>query len=120
MLGEQGGDMRTRRGLAFRQSRRPSTYARVAVVVLVIAAAFWMPAPERAGAVGITVPCAGAGGGPLGLIAAIDSANATPATADTITLSAGCTYTFTSSNQIGASDATRFNWYGPNALPAIG
>jgi len=71
----------------------------------------------------ITVACTGnAATDAVALSNAIDTANAEGAGggATTITLSAGCTsYSFTSSNEVGAADPTRFNWYGPNALPAI-
>ena len=78
-----------------------------------------LPAVPPAGADSLTVGCAADGAvRAAALIDAVDAAN-TSAGADTITLAAGCVYTFTAPNQMGATDPTRFNWYGPNALPAI-
>jgi immunoglobulin I-set domain protein len=85
-----------------------------AVVVALVLAWTVLVAPSRAGAAPIVVGCSVAD-----LIAAVDAANSNGVGADTITLTTGCTYTFTASNQIADSDPTRFNWYGPNALPAI-
>ncbi len=52
---------------------------------------------------------------------AVDAANAQGAGggSSSIVLTGGCTYVFSASNEVGAADATRFNWYGPSALPAI-
>src|SRR3954447_3801576 len=69
----------------------------------VLAAVFMASAAADAHAATITV----AAGDTLGLIAAINTANATPA-ADTVQISG--TYTFTTADN---------SWYGPNALPAI-
>ncbi len=71
---------------------------------------------QSAAAATIDVSCAS---GPVGLINAIATANATPAVADTINLQTGCVYTFTASNMTGDATPTRFNWYGPSALPQI-
>ena len=56
----------------------------------------------------IDVICVGGAGDSAGLVNAISLANADGG--GTITLAAGCTYTF---------DATDNHWYGPNALPPI-
>ncbi len=53
------------------------------------------------------------------LINAVAAANATKAVADTINLTAGCVYSFGASNLPNDPVPTRFNWYGPSALPQI-
>jgi hypothetical protein len=62
-------------------------------------------------ALGATFPaaCAGTTGSAASLVAAINSANATPAL-DTVQLGSGCRYALTTPNN---------NWYGANGLPAI-
>jgi hypothetical protein len=45
-----------------------------------------------------TVPCSGSGGGPSGLIAAVDTANSTPGP-NTINLTPGCVYTLTTTHE---------------------
>jgi len=57
-----------------------------------------------------TVGCSGTIGDSHGLIEAITNANDSVGGGDTINLSAGCTYTFTTADNW---------WYGPNALPPI-
>jgi hypothetical protein len=48
------------------------------------------------------------------LSTAIDTANSTPAVADTITLLGSCTYSVPN-----PPADTNHNWYGPSGLPAI-
>jgi uncharacterized repeat protein (TIGR01451 family) len=85
-------------------------------VVAVAAIGLPLALPAQAA---ITVGCSpDAGTRVSDLIAAVDGANETGG-ADTITLSAGCTYSFTASNQIASPDPSRFNWYGPSALPHV-
>ena len=91
----------------------------VLVATMALVGTAVLPAVPPARADSLTVGCAADGAvRAAALIDAVDAAN-TSAGADTITLTAGCVYTFTASNQVGATDPTRFNWYGPNALPAI-
>jgi hypothetical protein len=78
---------------------------RAAAVAALVAAGMVAVAPAPAVAAVIGVGCS-----PTELVNAVNTANATPATPDTITLTAGCTYTFT---------APHNHWYGPNALPPI-
>ncbi len=102
-----------RRRAGTRTVQRGTTAGIVAAVVLAVSGVV-LPAPARAADNAI-------GCGPsrvAELIAAVDNANATPG-ADILALSEGCTYSFSSSNQAADADPTRFNWYGPNALPAI-
>ncbi|HWF52312.1 MAG TPA: fibronectin type III domain-containing protein [Solirubrobacteraceae bacterium] len=64
----------------------------------------------------VTVPCSGTGGGAAGLAAAIVSADI--GGGGTITLTAGCNYSFTVPYaNTGSQDLA--DWYGPAALPAI-
>ena len=78
---------------------------RAALAAALVAAGTVAVAPSPAHAAVINVGCS-----PTELVNAMNTANASPATADTITLTAGCTYTFTAPDN---------HWYGPNALPAI-
>jgi hypothetical protein len=69
-----------------------------------------------AAGVTVTVPCSGSGGGAAGLAAAIVSADT--GGGGTITLAAGCNYSFTAPyTNTGSQDLA--GWYGPTALPAI-
>jgi hypothetical protein len=85
--------------------RRPIRLRRTLVPLACAAAALAGPAGARAET--LNAPCAQA---PGSLVKAIDEANETPATVDTIALEPGCVYTLTSANNF---------WYGPNGLPAI-
>jgi len=70
-----------------------------------------------AAGVSVTVPCSGSGGGFAGLDAAIVSADGNSA-GGTITLAAGCNYSFTAPYaNTGSQDLA--DWYGPAAMPAI-
>ncbi len=94
---------------------------RVCGLIAAVGAALASAAPAIA-SVGVSVPCAGTGGGPAGLIAAIVSADTGGGA--TITLASGCTYTFTApyTNPSPAAAGNPGNlayWYGPSALPAI-
>jgi hypothetical protein len=55
--------------------------------------------PAAAATASVQVPCSGSGGGEVGLVAAIDDANATPEP-DRIVLAQGCTYALTQSFDI--------------------
>ena len=91
----------------------------VVVAAMALVGMAGVPTVPTASADGLTVGCAADPAvRAAALIGAVDAANAS-AGADTITLAAGCVYTFAASNEVGATDPTRFNWYGPNALPAI-
>ncbi|HEY5316743.1 MAG TPA: choice-of-anchor Q domain-containing protein [Solirubrobacteraceae bacterium] len=92
-----------------------------AVIVLVaafsLAIALGTGAVASAAAVSVTVPCSGANSGAAGLDAAIVSADASTA-GGTITLTAGCDYSFSTAYANAASQDLA-DWYGPSALPAI-
>jgi hypothetical protein len=98
MGGTGGTRLRTARG----------GIAALAAVGSALGLALALPAGGSA-AVEVSVPCDGAGGGPQGLVDAIDAANADGG--GTIELASDCTYSFTT----GASDAGQ----GPTALPQI-
>src|ERR1022692_746857 len=66
--------------------------------------------PAAQASTGATVPCSGPGGGPAGLIAAINTANASGGA--TINLAAGCTYALTGANNTNPT-------LGDNGLPVI-
>src|SRR5216684_61580 len=67
-------------------------------------------APAAQASSGATVPCSGPGGGPAGLIAAINTANASGGAM--INLAAGCTYALTAANNTNPMS-------GGNGLPVI-
>ncbi len=84
----------------------------IAATALIPGALAFGPSLASAGApVTISVPCGGPSGGPVGLVAAISSADGSGG--GTITLAPGCTYTFTS-GAFSSSPAT-----GNDALPVI-
>ncbi|MEY2476241.1 MAG: hypothetical protein QOG87_1556, partial [Actinomycetota bacterium] len=87
-------------------TRRGSTVVRIGAALALVGAglATMVAGAAPASALLLSPICAN-----TSLIAAIDTANASPGP-DTISLAAGCTYTFTSPSS---------RWYGPNALPAI-
>src|ERR1019366_8194373 len=66
--------------------------------------------PAAQASTGATVPCSGPGGGPAGLIAAINTANASGGAM--INLAAGCTYALTAANNTNSM-------LGDNGLPVI-
>ena len=66
--------------------------------------------PAAQASTGATVPCSGPGGGPAGLIAAINTANASGGAM--INLAAGCTYALTAANNTNPM-------LGDNGLPVI-
>src|ERR1017187_7272195 len=71
---------------------------------------FLAAVPAAQASTGATVPCSGPGGGPAGLIAAINTANASGGA--TINLAAGCTYALTAANNTNPM-------LGDNGLPVI-
>jgi hypothetical protein len=66
--------------------------------------------PAAQASTGATVPCSGPGGGPAGLIAAINTANASGGAM--VNLAAGCTYALTAANNTNPM-------LGDNGLPVI-
>jgi CHRD domain-containing protein len=88
------------------RSRR-SWASALAVVAVCAAVAVIGGATARASSVSI-VPCSGPGGGAAGLVAAVDTANASGG--GTIILAPGCTYSLTSANNLTA---------GANGLPVV-
>ena len=66
----------------------------LAGLVLGMSVAVVATAPSSLATVDTTVPCSGSGGGPAGLVAAVTAANS--GGGGTVTLAAGCTYTFAS------------------------
>lgn len=98
MAGRSGTRLRAARG----------GIAALAAIASALGLALALPAGGSA-AVELSVPCDGTGGGPQGLVDAIDAANADGG--GTIELASGCTYSFTT----GASEAGQ----GPTALPQI-
>jgi hypothetical protein len=76
--------------------------------ILLLAAAQAAPAAQASS--GVTVPCSGPGGGPAGLIAAINTANSGGGAM--INLAAGCTYSLTAANNTNPM-------LGDNGLPVI-
>src|SRR5215472_9822681 len=83
-------------------------HASGAVTACVVLAAVGGAAAHAAGSG--KVPCAGAGGGAAGLVAAVDAANASGGGA--INLASGCTYSLTSANSTVPG-------LGANGLPVI-
>src|ERR1022692_4339522 len=71
---------------------------------------FLAAVPAAQASTGATVPCSGPGGGPAGLIAAINTANASGGAM--INLAAGCTYALTAANNTNPM-------LGDNGLPVI-
>ncbi|MDQ6806785.1 MAG: hypothetical protein M3065_17905, partial [Actinomycetota bacterium] len=94
--------------------RRHLVVAAVAALSLLIA--LGTGGSASAAGVSVTVPCSGTGGGAAGLAAAVLSADT--GGGGTITLAAGCNYSFTTPYANAGSEHLA-GWYGPTALPAI-
>jgi hypothetical protein len=86
----------------------PSRSGSCATALAAVVLAGVIATPASAG-VNVAVPCSGADGGPPGLRSAFDAANADGS--GTISLAAGCTYTFT--------DGPYDNGWGADALPVV-
>jgi len=89
---------------------RSNGFAKLALVASVaLLGLMVVPASVASAAPGIMVPCLGSGGGTIGLIAAINTANLSGG--GTINLASGCTYPLTTVNNVGA--------LGSNGLPRV-